>query len=180
MDSPAFELLQLAVVQHAPHVLVHLLQTTSHREAFPLSNNRHVSYNIAHLFAWVEWILFRSLHANTLVYNHSHNSIFCAFPYFLHLSLLMNPQLLNGQIKTRRLVFHTFLLITCLETWTVSHRMHFLFLSILWKSAHHCKNNEIWVTDRLSGPAGPAVTAPWSICSWWSKHIHVQEQIQAD
>lgn len=26
-DSPAFELLQLAVVQHAPHVLVHLLQT---------------------------------------------------------------------------------------------------------------------------------------------------------
>lgn len=55
--------------------------------------------------------------------------------------LFMHPELLAIN-KTRQVGIRTFLFITCLEAWTVSQRMHFLFLSMLWNSAHYCENND--------------------------------------
>lgn len=158
--------------------------------SFPLSNNRQHCSSDVFLHGWKGSRSDPSCqHSSTIV----PVIRFLCFPIFpshkIHPSIIycssprdqwfLRPTI-NESSASLRIDKDTFLWFTCLETWTVSHRMHFLFLSISWKSAHHCKNNEIWATDRLGTTAGLAATAPWSICSWLSKHIYVQEQIQSD
>lgn len=51
-DSPAFELLQLAVMQHTPHVLVHLLQIHIETKVFFFSaTSKHVGFQQVSLFS---------------------------------------------------------------------------------------------------------------------------------
>lgn len=41
-NSPAFDLLQLTVVQHTSHVLIHLLQTDNENKGFLLGIYKHI------------------------------------------------------------------------------------------------------------------------------------------